>query len=91
VAHLSGEIDLANAADLFAAVRTVTNGSGVVDLSDVSFVDSSALNQLVLLHNDIELRIVATPGTQPRRLLELVGLVHVFQVHDALDAALGRP
>jgi anti-anti-sigma factor len=89
VAHLSGEIDLANAADLFAAIRASTNGTGVVDLSDVTFVDSSALNQLVHLHKSIELRIVAPPGTRPRRVLELAGLVHVLQIHDELDTALG--
>jgi anti-anti-sigma factor len=88
VAHLSGEIDLANAADLFAAVR-VTNDTAIVDLSDVTFVDSSALNQLVILHKDIELRIVATPGTQPRRVLELAGLVQVLQIYDELATALG--
>ena len=89
VAHLSGEIDLANAAELFAAVRAVTNGTGIVDLSDVTFVDSSALKQLVLLHKDVQLRIVATPGTRPRRVLELAGLVQVLQIYDELASALG--
>jgi anti-sigma B factor antagonist len=88
VAHLSGEIDVANAAELFAAVRAGTNGAGVVDLSDVSFVDSSALNQLVQLHNDIELRVIAAAGTPPRRLLELTGLDQVFQIYGELDTAL---
>ena len=89
VAHLSGEIDVANAAKLFATVRAGIDGSGVVDLSDVSFVDSSALNQLMLLHKDVELRIVAAPGTPPRRLLELTGLTQVFQIYGELDTALG--
>jgi anti-anti-sigma factor len=88
VAHLSGEIDVANAAELFSTVRAGGDGGVVVDLSDVSFVDSSALNQLVLLHNDIELRIVAPAGTPPSRLLELTGLVQVFQIYGELDAAL---
>jgi anti-anti-sigma factor len=88
VAHLSGQIDIASAAELFAAVRAGVDGSGVVELTDVSFVDSSALNQLVLLHNDIDLRIVAAPGTPARRLLELTGLAQVFRIDGALDAAV---
>ena len=89
VAHLSGELDVANAAELFSTVRAGGDGSVVVDLSDVSFVDSSALNQLVILHKDVQLRIVATPGTQPRRVLELAGLVQVLQIYDELATALG--
>jgi anti-anti-sigma factor len=90
VAHLSGEMDVANATELFSTVRAGGDGTVVVDLSDVSFVDSSALNQLVRLHNDIELRIVAPAGTPPHRLLELTGLVPVLQIYGDLDAALGR-
>jgi len=89
VAHLSGEIDVANAGELFAIVKAGVDGTGVVDLSDVSFVDSSALNQLVQLHSDIELRIVAAPGTPPRRLLELTGLTQVFEIYAELESALG--
>jgi anti-anti-sigma factor len=88
VAHLSGEIDVANAPELFAAIRAGTDDAGVVDLTDVDFIDSSALNQLVLLHKDTDLRIVAAPGTRPRRLLELTGLTQVLQIYDELKTAL---
>ena len=78
---------MANAGELFAIIRAGVDGSGVVDLSDVSFVDSSALNQLVHLHNDIKLRIVAAPGTPPHRLLALTGLTQVFEIYAELDTA----
>jgi anti-anti-sigma factor len=89
IAHLAGEIDVANAAEIFATIRAGIDGGAVVDLSDVNFVDSSALNQLVQLHKDIELRIVAAPGTPPHRLLELTGLAQVFHIYGELDAAVG--
>jgi anti-sigma B factor antagonist len=90
VAHLSGEIDLANAAELFTAIRAGVDGAAVVDLSDVSFINSSALNQLVRLHQDVELRVIAGPGTPPRRLLDLTGLAQVFRIYDQLDTALAN-
>jgi anti-anti-sigma factor len=91
VAHLSGEIDLANAAKLFAAIRAGLDDTVVVDLCQVTFVDASGLNQLVRLHNEVELLIIAGPGTPPRRLFELTGLAQVFQIYDELDIALATP
>jgi anti-sigma B factor antagonist len=73
----AGELDLAVRDDL-REVLTPLTGAVTVDLSSVTFVDSSAIGVLVGAHNrltkdggDLRLR---TPQDLPRRALEIVGL-----------------
>jgi anti-anti-sigma factor len=92
VAHLWGELDMANAVDVFAAIRTGLDGTEVVvDLSDVAFIDSSALAQLVALGRQVETRVVAPREQGPRRVLELTGLTHVLPTFATVEAALDSP
>jgi anti-sigma B factor antagonist len=72
-----GEIDLA-AKDALREVLSPLAGDVTVDLSDVTFVDSSAIGVLVGAHKRLtgdggSLRL-RNPRGMPRRALEIVGL-----------------
>lgn len=78
---VTGEIDISNIDRVAEAIYALPNAEDglVVDLSAVTYLDSSAVS---LLH-DLAMRlrnraqrlvVVATPGTPPRRVLELTAL-----------------
>ena len=86
---LRGEIDLENAAGvgemIQAAILNRTTAARI-DLSDVSYIDSAGLHVLFELAArlptlQITLELVAPPGTQARRVMELSGLTSVVTVH----------
>jgi anti-anti-sigma factor len=92
VVHLAGEIDLYNAADVAAALSEVAESEPdrvVVDLRAVDFVDSTALGTLIEARKRLATRLVlAAPGPDVRRALEVAGLIELFEVQDSVDAAL---
>jgi anti-anti-sigma factor len=90
VAHLSGEIDLANAGDLFGAIRAGWRGTGplTVDLTSVSFLDSTGIAELVQLAGAAVLRVVCRPDSAPRRVLAITGVDLVMTVVDRFDAVV---
>jgi anti-anti-sigma factor len=89
-AHLTGDIDLANACDSFDAIREGLTGSEVVvDLSDVTFMGSACLHQLVALGQTHRVRVVAPPG-QPLRVLNMAGLGQMFRTFETVEAAQQR-
>jgi anti-sigma B factor antagonist len=84
---LSGELDLANVGELRRrADRALVNGSAhlVVDLTDVTHMDSTGLAELIALHQrTTDLRgglalVVTSRGI--RRTLEIRGVDHLFIV-----------
>jgi anti-sigma B factor antagonist len=94
VIRLAGELDLHNAkvvrdALLAAAVRKPQRL--VVDLGAVRFVDSTTLGVLIEARTKLENRrafLLAAPGLETRRALEVSGLDRHFAVHDTVDQAL---
>ncbi len=91
VARLSGELDIGNAESLFAALRAGAGGDVdelVLDLSDVSFFDSTGAGQIVRLCEDYSLRIVAPARGKPRRVLSITQLDRVIPTFETLDEAL---
>jgi anti-sigma B factor antagonist len=93
IVHLAGEIDLYNAADVGAALANVAESDPdrvVVDLGEVDFVDSTALGTLIEARKRLSSSrlILAAPGPDVRRALEVAGLIDHFPVHDSVDAAL---
>jgi anti-sigma B factor antagonist len=87
VISLEGEIDAANADALPAAVCAAVNGdkSVLIDISQVSFLDSSFLRAILLctagLEADgVEVR-VRNPRSQARRLFETTGLTRMLDRH----------
>src|SRR4029077_12522524 len=86
-ARIEGEIDLANGQDLvcFLDRLVIECGQRVeVDLSAVSFMDSSGLQALLTAHQLTAARgselFLIEPSPQVRRLLELTGCVNIFTV-----------
>jgi anti-anti-sigma factor len=92
VAHLAGEIDLANAGELFAAIRAGRRDSTglAVDLSNVTFLDSTGIAEIVRLARETQLRVVSPPGSEPRRVLLITGVDSVVVVLDTVDALLAQ-
>jgi anti-sigma B factor antagonist len=95
VVRLAGELDLYNAHAVREALLAACEESParlVVDLSDVSFIDSTALGVLIEARSRMSNRrafILAAPGLETRRALEVSGLDKHFAVHESLDDALG--
>jgi anti-sigma B factor antagonist len=88
VLHVSGEIDIQFAAELRDAGLAAAADSGLaINLSEVSFIDSSGLAALIEINNAIglhdpgQLTLVA-PSRSVRRILEVTGLDPVFTVID---------
>lgn len=95
VVHLGGRLDITSAAEakrLFA--ETVEGGISrlVVDLADITFIDSSGLSALVSglrtsRQAGGDLRIAAA-GDQPTAVLALTTLDKVFRLYPTVGEAL---
>ncbi len=94
VVKLGGELDLYNAPQVRDALREACSDSPqrvVVDLSEVEFIDSTALGVLIEARTRIDNRrafLLAAPGFETRRALEISGLDRHFTVHDSVSDAL---
>jgi anti-anti-sigma factor len=81
VAHLSGEIDRSNAAELSERVATAIAEEGglVADLSKLAFIDSTGIRMLFELAAELQsrgqsLRVVVPAGSHLGHILDTVGL-----------------
>lgn len=94
VIGLAGELDLYNADQVRSELLRCCDEAPerlVVDLSQVTFVDSTALGALIEARSRLENRrsfMLAAPGLEARRALEVSGLDRHFAVHDTVDGAL---
>jgi anti-sigma B factor antagonist len=94
VVSLSGELDLYNAEDVRKALLECCADEPavlVVDLEQVTFIDSTALGVLIEARSRLNDRSgfrLAAPGLETRRALEVSGLDRHFSVHDTVEAAL---
>ncbi|MFI7226348.1 STAS domain-containing protein [Nonomuraea angiospora] len=93
--EVAGEVDAATAPQLTAHIEREHPDAGlalVLDLSGVSFMDSSGLHLLVEQHNRQAEHgsglHVAAPHERVRRLLEITGVDQVLHTHSTLDQAL---
>jgi anti-sigma B factor antagonist len=95
VVMLRGELDVADAAKVAAALAVVA-ASGrtvIVDLEGLEFIDSSGLAALVVArrharHAGYDL-LLAAPQQQVQRMLAITRLLDVFAVHSCVDEAAG--
>jgi anti-sigma B factor antagonist len=93
VLHLAGEIDLYNANEVREALTEALEAAPtriVVDLSEVDFVDSTALGVFIEARSRLgrsEL-VLAGPRHETRRTLQVSGLDRHLPVHDTVDDAL---
>ena len=95
VVTVVGEVDMTTAPELTKAIDGVagTARKVVVDLSGVTFLDSSGLNALVrgrreLAAADRELSVVAPPAGVVRHVIGIAQLDATLAPVDALDDAL---
>ena len=94
VVRLGGELDLYNADQVRSVLVGVLANSPeriVVDLSEVEFIDSTALGVLIEARTKLDHRggfLLAAPGLETRRALEISGLDRHFSVHDTVPEAL---
>jgi anti-sigma B factor antagonist len=94
VVRLAGELDLYNAEVVREALAEAAGREPerlVVDLGDVSFLDSTALGVLIEARGKLSNRrsfLLAAPGLEARRALEVSGLDRHFELHETVDGAL---
>jgi anti-sigma B factor antagonist len=94
IVKLGGELDLYNAPQMREALAEACADAParvVVDLSEVEFVDSTALGVLIEARTKLDnprAFLLAAPGLQTRRALEISGLDRHFTVHDSVSEAL---
>ena len=96
IVRVAGEVDLATAPQLKESLAAIPAGSGpvIIDLSEVTFLDSTGLSVLVTswkhLHEfnaDSSVRLVVNrPAIQ--RVLTVTGLDEVFNLFATLEEAL---
>ncbi|MFF3001039.1 STAS domain-containing protein [Streptomyces sp. NPDC057950] len=93
---VTGDMGLATASVLEHAVNEVlTDRTVILDLTDVTFCDSSGLNTLLRLRRraqDVGGRLIlAAPPRQMMRLLTITGAATVFAIYTTLAEALQAP
>jgi anti-sigma B factor antagonist len=90
-----GELDISATAELSAIFAMSTAGpqdAVVLDLTNVDFIDSSALGTILRAAQQLEdagkrMHVVAAEGPV-RRLLEITGTAQRFTVHETREQAL---
>jgi len=93
VVSLAGELDLYNASTVREALLACCAESPerlIVDLSGVKFIDSTALGVLIEARTRLPNRqsfLLAAPGLETRRALEISGLDRHFSVHESVEQA----
>jgi anti-sigma B factor antagonist len=95
VLEVEGEVDMLTAPLLLKAIEEVPEGTPwvVVDLTKVSFLDSSGLNTLVqarraLDTRQVTMRVVVPADGGLRRVFEITRLTEALTVVGTLEAAL---
>ena len=98
VAHVSGEVDMTNAAYLREQVLDSMPNDAltlVIDISECRYLDSAGIEVLFDLSRRLgrrrqELRLVMPPGSPLTRVIELTEVSSAAPVHDSLDSALSQ-
>ncbi len=79
---LRGEIDIASVPLLQERVSALSGPRVVIDLSEVTFMDSSGIGALLRVRQELEGRAVAVTVRRPvdrvRRVIDLLGLADVL-------------
>ena len=94
VLAVSGDVDLQSAPQLstaLTAAETARRGDLVIDLTEVTFLDSSGLGAIVTAHHAVTAagHAVKLVCTDPRigKIIRLTRLDEVVPVFDSVDAA----
>jgi anti-sigma B factor antagonist len=86
-AKVAGEVDAHNCSELGEAIlqaATAESPSVTIDASDLGFIDSSAISELLRVRTELEGRggtlTIANTSSTVRRVLEITGLLETFGV-----------
>ena len=98
VAHVSGEIDMTNAAYLREQLLDSTPNDAlalVIDITGCRYLDSAAIEVLFDLSKRLgrrrqELRLVMPPSSPLKRVIELTEIRTAAPVYESLDTALSQ-
>lgn len=97
VVSLIGEMDIANSAEFSSRVKQLGLAGPcrvAVDLSGLTFLDSSGINALVSAVRAAEAdggeMILAAPPSHIRQVFEIVNLFDVVAIEPTLEAAVDR-
>ena len=95
VLSATGEIDISNIGQISDAISSLPGGGEglIVDLTDVSYIDSTAVSLLhglaMRLRQRAQRLVVVSPATSPpRRVLELTALHVIATLTQQLDEAI---
>jgi anti-anti-sigma factor len=96
--RVHGEIDLSNAHEVSAAIGTAMGQEArrlVVDLSDITYLDSAGVALLLRLAERLrarrrQLQLVVPRGSPVRRVLDFTGLPTVIPLQSRLEDALAH-
>jgi anti-anti-sigma factor len=96
VAVVTGEVDMSNAASVreqIAESVTPDDDALVLDLSDLSFIDSAGLHSVIQLGTVLDerrqqLRICVPHGSPIGRAIEIIGLPREISVHSDRGEAM---
>jgi stage II sporulation protein AA (anti-sigma F factor antagonist) len=95
IASLRGEIDLSNATEITDALLGGVPNEAlglVIDLSDVSYLDSAGVRMLAELERRLgwrsqAFRVVAPEGSRTRKVLSVAGLDGLLVLDTSVDSA----
>ena len=96
IAVVTGEVDMSNAATVrqqIAESVTPDDDAVIVDLSELSFIDSAGLHSLIELGTVLDERrqkllLCLPPGSTIRRAIEIIGLPHAVSVYSDRGEAM---
>ena len=84
VLYLAGELDLATQEAFAASARERVDGQGeiVLDLSDLSFIDSTGIRAMIALARDLTPRrlVLRDPAPDVASVFRIVGLEGMFGI-----------
>ena len=97
IAVLDGELDASSVGDVAVVLRRLVENRVhrvVVDMAQVTYLDSAGINLLYAVGGDLSARqqtlhLVVVPGSPIERTLQIVGADRSFPVHATRAEALG--
>ena len=97
VVQLNGELDIDQAVRVREHLDKVIDGGAlrlIIDLSDVSYIDSTGLGMLVAVHKRLVAEqgfyVLTVPRASQRKVFEITGLSTVLVIMQSLEEALAR-
>jgi anti-anti-sigma factor len=85
ILRLRGELDAASVPVLWASMSRAAEQPRTIDLSELTFIDSSGLHALLIIRNDYEGVQVVNPQPNVRRVMDVLGITE--QLIDAIHVA----